>query len=220
MELKGTHWSEGVAKLAVWLSGLIDFEQAAEVLERVGQIVISDSSIWRQVQKWGEKFQELEEKHVLPASQSGTALAPRMGVSMDGTMINIRQEGWKEVKVGCVFEVALGPAKDGRTGEMVELAHAKRNSYVAHLGGPERFGELVWAEARRRGWEHASDSEVVGDGAPWVWNTTATYFYNSWQVVDWYHATEHLWSAADNLYGVGTPETQRWFRKWETPLYQ
>ena len=47
-----------------------------------------------------------------------------------------------------LVEAAIGVA---------DLAHAVRNSYVAHLGGPEVFSELVWAEARRRGWTRARD---------------------------------------------------------------
>jgi hypothetical protein len=46
------NWSEQIAKLAVWLSGLMPFEQAAETLQRVGQIDISRSSVWRRVENW------------------------------------------------------------------------------------------------------------------------------------------------------------------------
>lgn len=69
---------------------------------------------------------------------------------MDGSKVHIRDEGWKELKVGCVFEIEVWPTWDKETKEWVELAHAVNNSYVAHLGGPEVFRELVWAEARAR----------------------------------------------------------------------
>ena len=224
MRLSGKHWSEGVAKVVVWLSGLLDFEQAAEVLEQVGQMAVSDSSVWRQAQYWGERFGELEAGVWRDDTESENVLLrkrpKRMGVAMDGTMIHIREEGWKELKVGCVFDVEVSPARDERTREVVELGHAVRNSYVPYLGGPEAFGEQVWTEARRRGWDRASDTQVVGDGAAWVWNLAATHFYDSQQVVDWYHATEHLAQAARFLHGDGTPEAQQWFRKWETPLFQ
>jgi hypothetical protein len=58
-----------------------------------------------------------------------------MGVSMDGGMIHIRDEGWKELKVGSVFDVKVRPTRDKETGDWVELAHAVRNRYVAHWGG-------------------------------------------------------------------------------------
>jgi hypothetical protein len=54
------HWSEQVAKQAVWLSGLVAYEEAAEILQRVGQIAISKSSIWRRVKRWGTAMQAVE----------------------------------------------------------------------------------------------------------------------------------------------------------------
>ena len=91
-------------------------------------------------------------------------------------------------------------------GGVEELGHAVHTSYVAHLGGPEVFGEMLWAEAWRRGWEQAVGSEVIGDGAAWIWNLAEEHFYGSHQVVDWYHATEHLAVASHLLHGEGTDE--------------
>lgn len=74
-----------------------------------------------------------------------------MGVAMDGSMVHIREEGRKELEIGCVFGVEVRPMLDGGTGDMVELGHAVDNSYVAHpsglspsgrsLGGPKIFGQ-------------------------------------------------------------------------------
>jgi len=91
---------------------------------------------------------------------------------------------------------------------------------VAYLGGPEVFGHLVWAEARRRRWTQARDTEVLGDGAPWVWNLASEHFYTSRQAVDWYHATEHLAHAAHLLKGEGASTAQRWFKEQKTPLFE
>ena len=131
----------------------------------------------------------------------GTSKPGRGDGSADGGVngwryIHIRKEGWKEVKIGVVFEIEVRPTKEKKTGEMVDLAHAVDNSYVAHLGGPEVLGEKTWTEARRRGWEQAQDTIVVGDGASWIWNQAALHFGQSHQVVDWYHAKEHLMAAA------------------------
>lgn len=213
----------------VWLSGMVDYETAEEILEKVGQIVVSDSSVWRQAQEWGKSFQAIAEAerircHVLPGrwgrSCRGVEPKGRMGVAMDGSMIHIRDEGWKELKVGSLFDVEVRPTLDRETGERVELAHAVNNSYVAHLGGPERLGQMAWAEAQRRGWEQAADTEVLGDGAPWIWNLAADHFYDSHQVVDWYHATEHLAKAARLLKGQGTLAATRWFNAQKTALFE
>jgi hypothetical protein len=229
LQLWEKHWSEGVAQDAVWLSGIVDFEKAEEVMERIGQMSISDSSIWRRTQKWGKRFRAIVEAERVRANappekwmspcREGQPIG-RMGVAMDGSMIHIRDEGWKELKVGTLFDVEVRPTFDRHTKEMVDLAHAVNNSYVAHLGGPEIFGQMVWAEAHRRGWERAADSEAVGDGAPWIWNLVTDYFYDSHQLVDWYHATEHLAAAARLVKGEGTPAAKRWLNEHETILFQ
>jgi len=79
---------------------------------------------------------------------------------------------------------------------------------------------MMWAEARRRGWEQAQDSEVLGDGAVWIWNQATLHFPDSHQVVDWYHGKQHLAVAARALKDEGTPAYQRWFNSHETALYQ
>jgi hypothetical protein len=213
----------------VWLSGLVPFAQAETILSEVGQVAMSDSSVWRRTAAWGSRCQTVEATQRAMA----TALPPRseivrsevqqrmdMGVAMDGAMVPLRKEGWKELKIGCVFEIAVRPTPDKTSGELLDLAHAVRNSYVAHLGGPEAFGQQVWAEARRRRFTQAHDTIVVGDGALWVWHLAREHFYDSRQAVDWYHAPQHLASAAHALHGDGTPTAQQWFQQHETTLFQ
>lgn len=215
-------------KLMVWLSGIVDYRKAEEILEKVGQMSVSDNSVWRQTQKWGKSFQSIAEVERIRANvlagRWGTPYRRtdpkgRMGVAMDGGMIYILGEGWKELKVGCVFDVQVRPTLDRETGDREELAHAINNSYAAHLGGPEMFGQMVWAESARRDWEQAADTEVLGDGALWIWNLAATHFYDSHQMVDWYHATEHLATAARLLKGEGTLAAKRWLNASETTLF-
>jgi len=219
-----------VLKEIVWVSGGVgSYEKAEAMVKRVGHLSISDSNVWRRVQEWGEEFKEVEDTrreraNALPGRddvyRGVRETDERMGVSMDGGMVHIRDEGWKELKVGCVFEIEVWPTWDKKTKEWVELAHAVDNSYVAHLGGPELFGQMVWAEAQARGWEQAMDTEVVGDGAPWIWNLAGEHFYDSRQVVDWYHATGHLGVAAKLLHGEGSAAAKRWYNRAETTLYQ
>lgn len=229
LALRDKHWSEGVARQAVRLSGLLPFEQAAEVLAELGQIAISTGSVWQLSAKWGEQIKAQEEARQEQAKAIPTVprreervegVAPRLGVAMDGVLIYIRGEEWKELKTGCVFEVEPRSVVDKQTGERMEVGHAVRNSYVGYLGGPEVFGERLWAEAQGRGWTAAADSEVIGDGALWIWNLAGEHFYTSLQVVDWYHGVEHLARAAGLVHGEGTPGARRWLKKQETVLYQ
>jgi hypothetical protein len=223
------HWSESVAKYAVWLSGLVTFAEAGMILQTIGEIPISTSSLWRRVAVWGPKGQAWEASRRAASAatptreelnQTVSLEGQDLGAAMDGGMVHIREEGWKELKVGCVFAIQQQPTRDKHTGESVALAHAACNTYVAHLGGPALFGDLLWAEARQRHWMQARETIVLGDGAAWIWNLAADKFFTSRQVVDWYHAKLHLTQAATALHGEGTAAARRWLRDHETPLLQ
>jgi len=223
------HWSESVAQQAVWLYGQVEDDLAEQILQKIGGLPISDTSIWRRAQKWGEKIRVAEEasaKTAVGLPQRGQVIHGQvpherpMGVAMDGGMMNIRQEGWKELKVGTVFEIAQRWESDPVTQEKLLQAHAVENSYVAVLGGPAQFGRVLWSEAVRREFPEAGDSMVLGDGATWIWNLAGEHFGTSRQLVDWYHATDHLYEAGHLLFGEGSTGAQRWVKGMETPLYQ
>jgi hypothetical protein len=230
LELEDKQYSPGVVKEMVWLSGAMgSFGEAEQVFHRVGHMCISDSSIWRRKERWGERFKALEEAGREKANRlaRGTSLGERMvepekrvGVSMDGTMVHILEEGWKELKVGCAFDVDVRTGWNEGKKEWEEWAHAANNHYVAHLGGPEMLGQLLWAEAQRQGWEWARDREVVGDGASWVWKVSSDHFFEGREVVDWYHAMEHLSGVGALLHGEGTDKSKRWYRSAQTAVYQ
>jgi len=229
LKLRDKHWSEGVAKQAVKYSGKLSYEDAAEALTELAQIEISIKSVWRLAQHWGTIFQAVEAREDEQANRKIESPATgkveqktdcRLGGSMDGTMIYIRGEEWKELKVGCIFKVEAEPTLDTDTQDWIELGHAHDLTYVSHLGGPEAFGEKLWTEAKRRGWQQAADTQVLGDAATWIWNLVGTYFYDAHQLVDWYHAAEHLGLAAHLAFGEGNLEALRWFKQQETPLFQ
>lgn len=219
-----------MARQAVWLSGKVTYGEVAEILQEVGQERIGKSTVWRITQRWGQKIKEQAERTETAANATpgrdemipGEAVGQeRMGVSMDGAMVYVLKEGWKELKAGTVFQVEEVTVLDKKTLEEEQVGRAKAVSYVAYLGGPENFGQRLWAEAKRRGWSQAGDTQVVADGAVWIWNLVADHFYDSLQVVDWYHATEHLGKAAEHLYGLAeNPAKQRWFNECKEVLFQ
>jgi hypothetical protein len=230
LELGEQVWSVGVEREAARLSAVVpSFDEAAELLQRLGQINLSTTSVWRCAQAVGAKFrrQEAAERtaaNALPAAGSHPVVRserpPRLGAAMDGTMIHIRTEGWKDLKVGVIFEVATQLTPDPVTSALVPLAHAVANSYKAHLGGPVVLGALTWAEAHRRGWEQAPATVVIGDGAPWIWQQADLHFAGSVQVIDWYHAKQQLLAAARLCHPEGSSAFHRWVKRTETLLYQ
>lgn len=229
LQVQDLHWSEELAREAVWLSGLVAYGDAAEILQEIGQIRISKSSVWRLAQKWGEQFQKVEEQRTEQANAipgegqivPGEAVGQeRMGASMDGAMLYVLKEGWKELKVGTIFTVEPVAVLDKVTLEEEQVGRAQSVSYVARLGGPEEFGKLLWAEAQQREWTKAVDTQVVGDGAAWIWNQAMEHFYDSHQLVDWFHGTEHLARAAEGLYGEQIVARQRWLNEQKLTLFQ
>lgn len=224
-----TTWSEQVAKHAVWLIGQVDDDFAEQVFAKIGGVFLSDTSIWRQQAQWGEEIRcqttlQAESANALPLrGQVGPDAfrdAQDRGVAMDGAMLFVRKEGWKELKAGCIFDIALQPEIGKENAEPEWLAHAVNTSYLGVLGGPEKFGQHLWAEALRRRMPQAHDSLVCGDGAPWIWNLALEHFGDSRQVVDWFHAKEHLYKAAHLAFGEGSSDAIRQAKTLETPLYQ
>jgi len=77
LKLWEKNWSEGLAKEAVWLSGVVDsFEEVEAVLSRIGPVSMSDSTVWRRVERWGEQFRRLDQVR----QQQGQAMPQRGSV--------------------------------------------------------------------------------------------------------------------------------------------
>jgi hypothetical protein len=228
LELCDAHWSPGLTGIAVRLSALLPFAQATSVLEEAFQLPTAVTSLWRRTQQIGERFQVHQQQQrmqvmALPPVWESPILRhadKRMGVALDGALMHVRDEGWKEVKIGCVFAVGAKRCADPLTGETTPMAETIDTTYVAHLGGPDAIGELLSSEARRRQWEQAGDTLVLGDGASWIWNQAGLHFPDSHQLVDWYHARSHLVDAAKLLKGEDTAAYARWLNARSTTLYQ
>jgi hypothetical protein len=88
---------------------------------------VPHSTIWRQGQVHGEQLKDYVEQqraHVKPERivipKADEDHDKTKGITMDGDMVPIRHEGWKEFKAGAVFDVEIGLVRDWETGETVE----------------------------------------------------------------------------------------------------
>jgi len=216
-----------MARQMVWLNGLLPPEQGTQVFERIGHRQIPGWSIWKQTQYHGERLKAYVDRQQDHVGVERVKLPPpgcdhhqRKGVSMDGGMVHIRGEGWKEFKVGTVFDIDLRLERDPQTHDLVQRPHGINMAYTAVLGSVYEFGPLLWALAWHHGVPTAADSSVTADGAEWIWNLAKDYFPDSVPIVDWYHACQHLAEAARALYLDDDTKAQRWFRKRCTDLYK
>lgn len=210
----------------VWLGGLLPYEQAAQVFDRIGQYAVPVTSIWNQIRVDGERIrahQKREESRVKPERvvlpPPGQDHQQVKGVSIDGGMVNVRGEGWKEMKVGAIFDVEQRLERDPVTNEWKVEGRGVNVGYAAEIGSPETFGPALWRLAVERQVPQAARSSVTADGAEWIWNLAADYFPDSEQIVDWYHACEHLYQAACELYPQDAQRAENWFRKRRENLF-
>jgi len=214
------------AKQMVWLAGQLAYDAASEVFERIAHCAIPISAIWDETQRHGERLkgyvahqqaQVAVERVVLPPA--GQDHHQRLGLSLEGGKMHIRGEGWKEFKVGTVYDVVVTPEWDAETQEWGDQPHGVNMTYRAVLGSTEAFAPALWGLAVERGVPLAADLSVTADGAEWIWNLVADYFPDSVQIVDWYHATEYLANAADALDPTDAQAAHGWQQARRDDLY-
>src|SRR5574340_239313 len=83
-----------------------------------------------------------------------------------------------------------------------------------------RVAPALWALAVERGIPAADDTSVTADGAAWIWNLVTAYFPDSLQIVDFYHACQHLALAASTLFPDDPERHQRWYNQQIHALFQ
>lgn len=210
----------------VWLSGLLPYQQAVLVFGEIGRIHLNSASLWRYVQHHGERLKTHlvhKQQHVSP--ERVILGAPELdhdhpkGVSMDGGMVHIRGEGWKEFKAGVVYDIGSQQVYDLQTQELVDVPCAQNSRYTAVLGDVTQFSPALWQVAVEHDVPRATYSSVTADGAEWIWNLTADLFPDSTQIVDWYHATQHLAQGAHALFPDDSTQAQRWYQRMQTALF-
>ena len=83
-------------------------------------------------------------------------------------------------------------------------------SYVGRIETAASFGPRVYVESLRRGLTHARRINVLGDGAPWIWNLAEEHFPGATQIVHFYHADEHLEALAKTLFPHDENSRKTW----------
>jgi hypothetical protein len=129
-----------------------------------------------------------------------------MNISMDGVLIYLRGEGWKEVKVAAFSAVTHDI--EAESGEW--CTHLTQHSYRAGLWDATEFSAQQWAEATRRGVERATYLSSVNDGAAWIWNITRMCYGRCVEILDWWHAVDRLWTLAHQHFGAESPQAAAW----------
>jgi hypothetical protein len=112
----------------------------------------------------------------------------------------------REAKLGCVFTQTKGDQKG------FAIRDPDSTTYVGAIEAAEEFGRRLYLEAWNRGWSRAAKKVVIGDGAEWIRNLVETHFPGAIQIVDLYHARQHLWEAARALYPQDAVQQKAWMK--------
>jgi hypothetical protein len=197
------------------------FEEVSIVLERIGRVSVPPTTVWRQVQRQGMRLHQVQHKHQeqVGVERTGWEHArydpqARVGLSVDGGMVSVRGEGWKELKVGSVGAIECQWTPDKQVVKLNDL------HYVGVVGDVERFKATFWELAVRRGVLYAGHTVVTADGAAWIWRVASDLFPCSVQIVDWYHATHHLAQAAAQRYPADPGAAAQWHKQLKELLFQ
>lgn len=221
----GAHLSTALHQQVVDLGAATTFAEAEHLLETLTGQHVAAETIRQHTEQTGTTLAVQQQAEIAQVQQTGAAavlVEPAPGdllIEADGVMVRF-QDGWHEAKVGIVA------GWDG--------THVQQPSYVAAREGPEQFGPRLLAEAARRGaldvvdWAQPPGTDprlagvtgpslavlrevlVLGDGAAWIWGLAAEHFGQRTELVDWYHSSQHRWSAGQALHGDGTPQTTAW----------
>ena len=112
----------------------------------------------------------------------------------------------REAKLECVFTQTTWD-KEG-----YPIRDPDSTTYTGAIESAEEFGRRIYGEAWGRGWSRALKKVVIGDGAEWIWNLVALHFSDAIQIVDLYHARQHLWEVARKLYPNDQGKQKAWMK--------
>jgi hypothetical protein len=85
-------------------------------------------------------------------------------------------------------------------------------TYTGAIEAAAEFGKRIYLEACKRGWSRAKKKVVIGDGAEWIWNLVGEHFPGAVEIVDLYHARQHLWTVARQLYPQEEQQQKAWMK--------
>jgi hypothetical protein len=216
--------SPGLAEMTALAGAETSFGRAAGLIAGLAGVTLSPRTIERSAEASGAaaraaaaaEASAIRERRVTVLPPAGP-LADMLYVEPDGTGVPVRASetagrtgkgedgtaGTREVKLARFFTVSRLD-KDGRP-----VMDPGSSTYVATFDGRDALAGLVKAEYTRRGGEHHRQVAALGDGAAWIWTMAEDLCPHATQIVDIYHAREHLHDLAAHLAFI-TPDPGAW----------
>lgn len=197
-------FAQASANVQASLGVAVDGETVRRLAEALGALVEQDQA---------DRAQWAVPQAAVPAS---------LLVEFDGVHTPLT-DGYREMKVGRVAPLGPDLQEDPQTGRSTLVLGP--SCFCAGLEEVEVFYPRLTREAWRAGFTRGVERVVVlADGAKWIWHQAHTQFSHPGveviEIVDFYHATEHLAEVATALHGAGTLAATTWFADHKQALWQ
>ncbi len=198
-------WQE---TLAFTITATTSYESAAALLNKLGHVA-DDASLHALAQSLGARAEQQVQQRLqqLPQEQAPERAESQLAVLMlDGWQVRQRGSGWgkqkaaqphvewHELKTG-VFYLQEHAAHKNDRGMLSQKA------VVSWQGEPMELGRRLHREGCERGLGRARHRLIVADGAPWIWNVAQDRWRGGVEVLDFYHASQHLWDLGEAAQG-------------------
>jgi hypothetical protein len=225
LDIDKTEFSPGVRRMCALVGQDAPFEHGREQIKLLAGLELTTKAVERSAESIGADLAQRSHEETQRAVQlelpiSADERIPILYMQMDGTGVPVvkkETEGRKgkmdgqpahtrEAKLGCVF------TQTGWDQEGFPIRDPESTTYVGAIENAEAFGKRLYVEAWKRGWSQARKKVVLGDGAEWIWNIADREFPGAIQIVDLYHARQHLWELARALYPNDQAKQKAWIR--------
>ena len=223
LDINKTDFSPGVRRMLAAVGSEAPFAQGRDPMKLLAGLEVTAKAVERTAESIGKEVEARQQQDIRRAKQLHLPAMPGppipyLYVQMDGTQVFVVQsetEGrvgrtpgqparTRECKLGVVFTQTTVDDQ-GRP-----IRDENSTTYVGAIETAEEFGLRIYSEAWNRGWDRATIRVVMGDGSHWIWNIADQHFPGAIQIVDLYHAREHLWDLARKLYPADEAAQKRW----------
>lgn len=205
-------------RLAFTVTATGSYGEAAQLAQKWG-VAISSSAMHALAQRLGNRAEAATQERLAhaPAEREPQRAAPSLGVLMlDGWQVRQRGPGWgkaqtdqprvewHEWKTGVYYRQEQSGRTAGGRGTLAQKV------VVGWQGEPVEFGRRLHWEAMSAGLGRAGSKLIVADGAHWIWNLAQNRWAGATEVLDFYHATQHLWELGRALVGNDEAKLAQW----------
>jgi hypothetical protein len=225
LDIENRDCSPGVRRMQALVGQQAPFDHGREQMKVLAGLEVTTKAVERTAEAIGADIAERERQQIQKAVQLDLPVIvgepiPILYVQMDGTGVPVvkketvgrqgKTDGqpahMREVKLGCVFTQTSWD-KEG-----YPIRNPDSTTFTGAIETAEEFGKRLYAEAWKRGWNRAAKKVVMGDGAEWIWNLAAQHFPGAVQIVDLYHARQHLWELARKLHPNHELKQKAWIK--------